>query len=221
MSKTILIVGAGPGIGLATAKRFAREDFRVVLAARNADKLKGMSDALSGQGAEVVEEIVDLRDAAAVDALVSRYAPDIDVLHYNAGVLRYSEGQLRTDPLGDLAVDTIEDDVAVNVTGALAVLRAALPAFYNRGSGSILLTGGGLATTPHPDLLTLSVGKAGIRAMAQGLFEVSRGHGVHVGVVTVAKLVSPASAEADEVADLFWGLHAQPKAEWAWEELYS
>lgn len=219
--KTILIIGAGPGIGLATAERFAREGFRIVLAARNTDKLKDMSGTLAGHGADVISEIVEIRDAAAVDGLVSRYAPDIDVLHYNAGVLRYQEGQLRTDPLGDLAVDTIEDDVSVNVTGALAALRAALPAFYDRGSGSILLTGGGLGTAPHPDLLTLSVGKAGIRAMAQGLFEVSRNHGVHVGVVTVAKLVNPSSSEADDVAELFWGLHAQPQREWVWERLYA
>jgi hypothetical protein len=40
-----------------------------------------------------------------------------------------------------------------------------------RGSGSILFTGGGFGLQPHPDYLSLSIGKAGIRALAQGIFE--------------------------------------------------
>ncbi len=58
-----------------------------------------------------------------------------------------------------------------------------------RGSGSILFTGGGFGLQPHPDYLSLSIGKAGIRALAQGIFEPFQEKGVHVATVTVAGLV--------------------------------
>lgn len=221
MAKTILILGVGPGIGLATAARFAREGFHIIVAARDGERLRKLTQPLRDGGAEVIVETVDAGDPAAVSELVSRRAAELDVLHYNAGVLRYADGQLLTQSLDELSVAAIASDISINITGALAALHAALPAFHRRASGTILLTGGGLATVPHPDLLTLSVGKAGLRAVAQGLFEVSRSRGVHVAILTVAKLVSPGSEDAAMAADRFWHLHAQDPGSWEWEQVYA
>jgi hypothetical protein len=89
-----------------------------------------------------------------------------------------------------------------------------------RKSGAILLTGGGFALAPHPDYLSLSIGKAGIRALAVGLFEPFRKKGIHVASLTISALVSPESKEAAAIGDHFWHLYNQPKDAWTAEAHY-
>jgi short-subunit dehydrogenase len=63
--------------------------------------------------------------------------------------------------------------------------------------GRFLLTGGGYSLKPNPDYLSLSIGKAGIRALTYGLFESLKDRGIHVATVIVEALVSPGSKDAD------------------------
>jgi short-subunit dehydrogenase len=90
-----------------------------------------------------------------------------------------------------------------------------------RGSGTVLLTGGGLALEPSPEYLSLSIGKAGIRTLALSLFESLKEKGIHVATVTVAALVSPGSKDATAVAEHFWQLHSQPEGSWTPEVKYA
>jgi hypothetical protein len=83
------------------------------------------------------------------------------------------------------------------------------------------LTGGGFALAPSPDYLSISIGKAGIRALAHGLFEPFREKGIHVATVTIFAFVSPESKEASSVAEQFWHLYSQPKDSWTVEANYS
>lgn len=215
--KTFLSIGTGPGMGLATAQRFAREGFRVILSARNLDKTQALASRLESEGHKADVSLVDAADPASIAALVanveSRFGA-IDVLHYNAAALRQAS-------IGTQPAETFNQDLAVNVGGALAAVQAAAPRMAARGSGDILLTGGGFALAPSPDYLSLSIGKAGLRALALGLFDSLKAQGVHVGTVTVAGFVSPGSAAAAGVADAFWRLHSQPRQAWTVEEVYT
>lgn len=214
--KTFLSIGAGPGMGLATAERFAREGFRIVLSARNDGKTRDMADALRAAGRTVETRTVDAGDPAGVAALVAEVESTfgIDVLHYNAAAMRQAR-------LADQPRDTFNADLAVNVGGAMAAVQAAAEGMAARGAGTVLLTGGGFALQPHPDYLSLSIGKAGIRALAQGLFDSFRENGIHVATVTVAGFVSPGSKEAEAVAERFWQLHGEPKESWTLETVYT
>jgi short-subunit dehydrogenase len=220
MSKKLLTIGAGPGIGLATAKRFADAGFELVLGARNPTKLREHAEALFGSNFQATYVPVDAGSSSQVADLIAKTQPD--VLHYNTGVLRYkADGGLVTDPITKFPIDDIESDIRVNLTGALVGIKEALKVMEPRGAGAILLTGGGLALSPHADLLTLSVGKAALRAAAQALFEPAKKAGVHVALVTVAKLISAGSPEANDVADQFWQMYTQPQDSWTWEETYA
>lgn len=214
--KTFLSVGAGPGMGYATASRFAREDFRVVLASRSVSKPRELAQQLERRGHAVEVEQVDASDPSdvvrLVDAVQQRHG-GLDVLHYNAATLR--QATVESQPLA-----TFNSDLAVNIGGALAAIQAVLPGMANRARGDILLTGGGFALTPNPDYLSISIGKAGIRAVALGLFESLKARGIHISTVTVAAFVGPGSAEADHVAEAFWRLHSQTKDQWTAEEVY-
>ena len=215
--KTFLSIGAGPGIGIATAERFATEGFLVVLASRNAERTRELAERLKSKGYTAGVETADAGNPESLRSLVSNVEQQygaIDVLHYNAGLLRKAT-------LAEQPRDTFISDLAVNVGGALIAAQAVARGMEERKSGAILLTGGGFALAPSPDFLSLSVGKAGVRAMALGLFEPFRAKGIHVATVTVMALVAPDSKEAKAVAEHFWGLYSQPKDAWTAEARYS
>ncbi len=70
--KTFLSIGSGPGIGYATAERFAQEGFRIVLSARSIEKTQALAEKLIKQGHSVAVHKVDAADPASVAALVAR-----------------------------------------------------------------------------------------------------------------------------------------------------
>ena len=221
MSKTFLSIASGPGIGLATARRFGCEGYRVVLAARNVERLQAAASKLRAEGIEATTVQVDAVDARSVANVVTSVGPDLEVLHYNGGVLHFdAAGTLRARSLADETVDTLVSDTKVNVSSALAAIHAAVPTLTAQRRGTILLTGGGLGVQPSADFLTLSVGKAGIRSMALALFPALQERGIHIATVTVAKLVGPDSRAAAEVAAAFWELHSQRPDEWRAETVY-
>jgi len=89
--KTFLGVGSGPGIGLATAERFAREGFRIVLSGRNPAKTATLAQRLTAQGYEAHIRTVDAGDPSSVASMVvdvERSFDGIDVMHYNAASMR-------------------------------------------------------------------------------------------------------------------------------------
>jgi NAD(P)-dependent dehydrogenase (short-subunit alcohol dehydrogenase family) len=217
MTNTFLSIGSGPGMGFATAERFAKEGFQIILSARNAAKTQELAGQLMAKGYTVAARTVDASDQASVAALVSKVENEfgaIDVLHYNAASIR--KATILEQPR-----DSFNTDLAINIGGALVAAQAAVPKMTKRGSGSILLTGGGYSLKPNPEYLSLSIGKAGIRALAYGLFESSKAKGIHVATVTVEALVSPGSKAAEAVAEHFWQLHNQPIGSWAPEAKYA
>lgn len=223
MNKTFLSIGAGPGIGLATAQRFAREGYDIMLSSRSTERLRRQAGILGAQGASVALERVDAGRPGQVYDLVSRVAAQGElVLHYNAGVLHYgADGQLLAQPVDAQSMTAQMADLQVNISSALAAVKAALPGMREHGGGTILLTGGGFGVQPSPDFLTLSIGKAGLRALALAMFEPLRQENIHIGTVTVSRLVSAQSQASREVAEAFWNMHAQPREAWTAEATVS
>jgi len=211
--KTLLSIGTGPGMGYETALRFAREGFRVVLSARREDKIRAMAEYLKTQGYDADYLYVDASDIASINKLIATVEKDIgpiDVLHYNAAAMR-------NESISKQPQSTFISDLAVNIGGALASIQATLPEMEKRGTGTILLTGGGFALAPSADYLSLSIGKAGIRNLTLGLFESLKSKGIHIASVTVSALVSPESQEAKGAGEAFWQLYSQPENDWTAE----
>lgn len=221
MPKIFLSIVAGPGIALATAQRFAREGYAIVLAARNAQRLARCAAEIEAAGGKAEIRQVDASDPKAVAALVESLGADLHVLHYNAGVLHYdANAQLMTRTLDDESVDSLVNDMQVNVASALVAMKAAMPAMQARQSGSLLVTGGGLAFGPSGNYLTLSVGKSALRAAVLALCEPLEKQGIHVASVIICHEVLPGSEHVAAIADEFWRMHAQPRGQWTFEALY-
>jgi short-subunit dehydrogenase len=214
--KTFLSIGSGPGIGIATAERFAREGFRIVLTSRDVAGLSERARHLEAKGYVVEVKAVDAGDLASVSALIRETEAQfgaIDVMHVNAA-------SMHSATIETQAPETFVPDLTVNIGAALVATQEVSRGMLKRGAGSILLTGGVFGITPHPEYLSLSIGKAGIRALTHGLFEGFKDRGVHIATVTVATLVAPGSGEAQGIADAFWHLHDAPPNAWAAEISY-
>jgi NADP-dependent 3-hydroxy acid dehydrogenase YdfG len=215
--KTFLSIGSGPGLAYATAERFAKEGFRIVFSARTATKTQQLAERLEAKGHKAIARTVNSADPNSVAALITELERDfgsIDVLHYNPAAMR--KATITEQPL-----DTFIPDLALNIGGALAATQTVLKKMSERRSGSILLTGGGYALEPNPERISLSIGKAGIRALTLGLFEPLKALGVHIASVLVMNTVLPESADAGAIGDQFWKLHNQPVGSWTAEVKYS
>jgi NAD(P)-dependent dehydrogenase (short-subunit alcohol dehydrogenase family) len=201
-----IVIGAGPGIGRAVARRFAREGLPVALVARGrVDPLPTPSVALTADATDPV------RLRSALDEVAARFGPP-DVVVYNAALIR-------ADAIGELSVHEHQQAWAVNVGGALTAAAHALPGMAERGRGTFLVTGG--MPEPEPQYVSLSLGKAAVRTLVDLLDRQFAPTGVHVATVTVAGAVAPGTAfDPDDIAEHYWRLHRQPRAGWQREVVH-
>jgi len=206
----IVVVGVGPGIGVAVARRFVREGMSAGLIARSEEKVKAAADALAG--AEVLAVTADCTDEvglrAALDRVINAHGVP-DVVVYNAAVIQ-------PDAVGDLTAQQQLDAWAVNVVGAITTAAHVVPAMVGRGSGTFIITGG--MPEPKPAYVSLSLGKAGVRTLVTLLDQQYGAAGIHAATVTVGGGVAPGSLwDPEDIADHYWRLHAQPRADWTHE----
>ena len=211
----VIIAGAGPGIGAAVARAFSTEGYAVALLARRREALEVLAAGLP----DATIWPVDLSDHTAVTSVIvsiiaQHGAPA--VLHYNAA------GWHEADPLTlDPAVFT--SDLSLCATGALAAVQAVVPAMQSKGAGTLLFTGGGLALYPEygGDVVSLTAGKAAMRAMVLALAPKLAALGIHAATVTVAGTVAPATPlDPDIIAATFMALHKQARDEWEFEVVF-
>jgi len=206
----VVVVGVGPGIGLAVARRFVREGMSAGLIARSDATVKSAAEEFGS--ADVLPVSADVTDEralrAALDRIVDAYGVP-DAVVYNAAMIR-------SDRIGDLTAQQQLDAFAVNVVGAITTAAHLAPAMAERGSGSFLITGG--MPVPKPDYASLSLGKAGVRAVVTLLHQQYGAAGVHAASVTISGGVSPGSLwDPDDIANHYWRLHQQAPAEWIHE----
>jgi NAD(P)-dependent dehydrogenase (short-subunit alcohol dehydrogenase family) len=207
-----IIVGAGPGIGTAVARRVAREGLAVGIIARRETTVDAVLESLSdadalGVTADVTDEPA-LR--TALDEIIDRFGVP-ELLVYNTALVRQ-------DTIGELTARQQLDAWAVNVVGAITAVAHVAPAMVTAGGGTIVLTGG--IPQPDPAVTSLSLGKAGVRALTELLDRAYGPRGLHVATVTVAGAVTPGGPyDPDEIAEHYWRLHQQPAARWEREVL--
>lgn len=210
MAQSCIIVGVGPGIGAALARRFGQEGYAVGILARRKLELTTISTTLGSAGIKVLPVVADAADPSALQAGISQvsaaYGPP-DVLIYNAvAVTPKTASQL--DP------EKLVSDFRTGVVGALVATQAVLPAMRTAGRGTLLYTGGGFAFEPLPTLASLGIEKAALRNLVFSLAKELTPEGIHAATVTIGGMVKPGTALApDLIAEAFWKLHSQAPAE--------
>lgn len=218
-SESAIVVGVGPGLGLALVRRFGREGFRVATIARDAGKLEAFAGDLRREGIETATFAADVADEAALRQAVDGACAALGV----PAVLIYNPSISPVGRPSELDPAALLDSLRVNVVGALVAVEAVLPGMRARGGGTILFTGGGTALQPaSPAYMALGMGKASLRYLAYGLAEDLRAEGIHVATVTIRGTMREGTAfDPDRIAETFWTLYRQPRDSWQWEIQYA
>src|SRR5690242_1762210 len=181
----LLIVGAGPGIAAATARRLGSEGYEVALVARREQPLRELAEQLRRDDVPTVTATADSGDpaglTATIEGLIEEIGP-VDVLLYNVSVGREVAA-------ADLTPEQLSADLAAGAVGLQTAVRAVLPGMRSRGGGTVLVTGSGAADRPIATLPSLGVQKAAVRALAHVLSVALAPEGVHVATVTIRGLV--------------------------------
>jgi short-subunit dehydrogenase len=201
-----VVIGSGPGLGRSLALSLAGHGLGVALMARRADSLDALSGEVAALGGPVSTHVVDAADPEAVRRAVSGVSQQgrITVLAYNA--MRSAGG------LAEAATAALREASDVNLHSPVAAVQAALDDLALT-SGTVMLTGGGLALQPVGSLGVLSAGKAALRAAAFALADELAPRGVKVRTVTVAGRIEPGgSLDPDRIAEVFWQGHLDPSA---------
>jgi NADP-dependent 3-hydroxy acid dehydrogenase YdfG len=165
--KIVFITGASAGIGLATARLFAAQGTRLLLAARRHDRLVAEAPSLNG-AAGVYTLQLDVTDAAAVqraiDSLPAQWQ-NIDILINNAGLSR------GLDKLYEGKLQDWDEMIDTNVKGLLYVTRAVVPGMVARGRGHIVNLGSTAGRMTYPNGAVYCATKAAERSITEGLRE--------------------------------------------------
>ena len=208
----LVIVGAGAGLGAAVAARFAREGLPVAAIARSESVHEVAAAVRTQTSAPVLALRADSADRtalyAAIDAAVDAHGVP-DVLVYNAAIIQ-------SDRPGELSRQQHLDAWSVNVLGAMDAATYLAPQMARAGGGTVIITGG--MPQPVSSRTSLSLSRAGVRALTQILDQEYSPLGVHVATVTVPGAILPdTDLDPDLIAEHYWALHQQPRTQWQHE----
>ncbi|MEU0069849.1 SDR family NAD(P)-dependent oxidoreductase [Streptomyces sp. NPDC006332] len=195
MSKVIAVFGAGPGLGSAVARRFAREGFRVALVARRKDRLDALVEELTAEGVDAAGFTADLSAPdevpAVIDAIRGHYGR-IDVIEYgpvpNGGFT----------PAAELEPSALAQGIPLLVLTPLAVVQAVLAEWKERGDGAFLMTTGASAVHPMPHMSGVGPLMAAARNWLYSLNGELAASGVYAGTLSIAAFIT--GSEAAEAA---------------------
>jgi short-subunit dehydrogenase len=215
--KTIAIFGAGPALGLAVARRFGREGFRVALVARDRGRLDSMAGDLAGEGVEAAGFQADLTDRAAalgaVEAIETRFGP-VDVLEYSP-----TPGtNLRSSP-SQLDVTTVAPLLDKFVLTPVALVGRVLPGMLERGGGGLLFAMGAAAKYPVPGLAGGMV-LSSLRNYAHTLHAELEPKNIYAGTLLIGAVIEGSAAHRNAST---WGngrvavVRAEDLAERCWD----
>ena len=222
MTKDVaLIVGVGPGLGAALARRFAGGGLAVAVAARRVDALSELAREIGGRA-----YACDATDESSVDRLFAAVGRDLGrpaVAVYNAGA--FSPGSVL-----EIKGAEFERCWRALCLGGFLVGQRAARTMVEAGRGTILLTGATASLRGGARFANLAVGKFGLRALAQSMARELGPKGVHVAHIVIdGQIRSERYAELekqrppdgmldpDAIAEAYWHLHMQPRSAWTLE----
>ncbi|KNH20215.1 MAG: SDR family oxidoreductase [Priestia megaterium] len=205
--KNIVIVGAGPGLGMSIAKKFGKNGFRVALIARNEEKLKQLVIELEQLGIEAASFKADILNKDQISlafATIKEKYGFIDVVEYSP-----------TPSIDTVtnALDVTEENALYqfqfNVLGAISSIREVLPDMLDKQSGALLFTTGGAAVNPVPMMGNVGIAVSGLRNYIFNLNSELKDKGIYAGHISIGIWMQPNSVVQDKIADIWYDMYTK------------
>jgi NAD(P)-dependent dehydrogenase (short-subunit alcohol dehydrogenase family) len=221
-----LVVGAGPGLGAALARRFIEGGLKVAVSARDGARLKRLAEGL-GASAYPCDATVE----AQVTAMFERLERD----HGAPNLVVYNAGAFVPKSILDTGADEFERCWRIGCLGGFLVGREAAKRMTAKGmkagGGTILFTGATASLRGGARFANLAVGKFGLRALAQSMARELQPLGVHVAHVVIDGQIAADHRQGRErgakgedglldpnaIAEAYWQLYRQPRSAWTLE----
>ena len=201
MEQTLIVTGAGRGIGAAIARRAARDGYRVALNYRHdtaaAEALLADIRAAGGAAIAVRADVGDAGEVERMFARVERELGPVTALVNNAGITGLLSGFMDSDP------DTIAAVFRTNVHGVMHCSRAAVQAFRRngaRGKGGVIVNLSSVAAitgSPH-EYVHYAASKAAVETFTLGLARELAPEGIRVCAVAPGSTLTGIHAQAGE-----------------------
>ncbi|PSB20243.1 hypothetical protein C7B61_07025 [filamentous cyanobacterium CCP1] len=188
-----LITGGNSGIGKATALLFADRGYKVAIAARRADPLEQVRQAIEQASGTAMSLTVDVCDAKAVSRMVEQVIAQwghIDVLVHAAGVM-----------FSGTILSTEEDDwdrvININLKGTYLVNQAVLKHMVERQSGSIVNVASDVGFAGARNVAAYSASKGGVVLLTKSMALDHAGQGVRINALCPGPVVTPMTDDLD------------------------
>lgn len=179
--KSVIVTGAGRGIGKIIATKCANQGATVVLLGRTLSELQEAQDEIGKFGGRSYERVCDISDERSVKEAVSfalEKCSSLDVLVNNAGV------QPPIGPFTETDVAAWKKNVEINLFGAIHCTRVVLPEMLQRRKGKIINISGGGSTSPRPNFTAYAVSKTALVRFTETLAIELEGLNIDVNAIS-------------------------------------
>ena len=202
------IIGAGPGLGAAVARKFGSEGFSIALISRDQEKLDVMAAELTAAGFTASGFAADVREPASLEAALVQAAAELGPIT----ALQYSPLPSRDylKPVLDLTPELALEALRFSALGLIHAVRAVLPAMRQAGTGSIILINGGTSVKARAGFAGTSVAFPAESAYGEMLHDALEDEGIRVSQLVIPGGIPQLQLDngIDGVADRIWDLHA-------------
>jgi len=223
--KTLLVAGAGQGLGKSVAKRFAREGYAVALAARNPERLSALAAELKASAFPA-----DLTSETEVARLFNQVETRLGAIE----AVAFIAATRVQGPFAELSAADFENVWRQSCLSGFLVGREAARTMLPRARGSVIFTGASGSTRGRAHFAAFAAAKGGLRFMAQSMARELGPRGIHVATVLIdgaidsermrrdygermEKLGADGALHPDAIAETYWQIHNQPRSAWTHE----
>lgn len=183
---TVIVTGAGTGIGAATARRLAAAGWKVALVGRRAELLDQVAADIAQAGGRAVPMALDLQDPGAAKAVVERTIQafgEIDALVNNAAVIKVM-------PLAEFTLDILDQHWAVNIRAPFLLTQAALPWLQKKG-GAIVNISSSSGTLLRPGQSVYGMTKSALEYLTRSLAGELAQHKIRINALALGPVDTP------------------------------
>ena len=213
MSEIVLIVGVGPGLSSSIARLCASRKMKVILAARDIEKLENLK--------KEIDAITISCDASDIKSVQNLFK-EVDKIGVPNLVIYNPSMRVK----GSITeIDAIKVQKAINVTcfGAFLISQEASKRMLERKSGSIFFTGATAGVKGFANSSAFAMGKFALRGLAQSLSRELHPQNIHIGHFVIDGAIGREpygdyqTMHPDEIAKSYLSFYDQEKSAWAWE----